>query len=139
MKEPLECFDGSHYVAVSWMDPRCILFHKDNTDKVRHALSKLAFAMRCHAVGIHVYSIPAPRDMTAHIGLVALLESHIALHSWPEAGVVQLDFYSCRPRTCRELVIWLRQLGAVRLEIRDVSDAHKEKSEGTRCVESWTR
>ena len=133
------CFDGSHYVAVSWMDPRCILFQKDCVEKVRAALSKLAHDARCHAVGIHVYPVVVPTGGTAYIGLVALLESHIALHSWPEANVVQLDFYSCIPRDHGVLIPWLKRLGAERVEIRDVSDAHRESGKGIACVESWTR
>ena len=135
MDGELSCFNGSHYIAVSWMDPRCILFRKHYNEQ----LSKLAFDMRCHAVGIHVYPIPAPNGRTAYIGLVALLESHIAVHSWPEANVVQLDFYSCMHRNHQGLIQWLKRLGAERVEIRDVSAAHKEDGSGTVCVESWTR
>ena len=139
MSDQLSCFDGSHYVAVSWMDPRCILFRKHYTEQVRAALSKLAFDMRCHAVGIHVYPVGAPNGCTAYIGLVALLESHIAVHSWPEARVVQLDFYSCMHRNHQGLIKWLKRLGAERVEVRDVSAAHREDVSGMVCVESWTR
>ena len=46
-----------------------------------------------HAPAFHVF--PAPGGIT---GFVMLTESHLAIHTWPEHGVVTLNLYCCRPR-----------------------------------------
>ncbi|HMW24637.1 MAG TPA: adenosylmethionine decarboxylase [Burkholderiaceae bacterium] len=45
---------------------------------------------------------PAPgQTQTGVTGLLLLAESHLALHTWPELGVVTLDVYVCnRDRDC---------------------------------------
>jgi S-adenosylmethionine decarboxylase len=45
-----------------------------------------------HPVGDLFHPFPAPGGVT---GVVLLAESHLALHTWPELGVVTLDIYVC--------------------------------------------
>ncbi|MEY2687192.1 MAG: hypothetical protein RL375_1390, partial [Pseudomonadota bacterium] len=44
------------------------------------------------AVGELFHVFPAPGGVT---GMVLLAESHLAVHTWPERGVVTLDVYVC--------------------------------------------
>jgi S-adenosylmethionine decarboxylase len=44
------------------------------------------------AVGELFHVFPAPGGVT---GVVLLAESHLAVHTWPERGVVTLDVYVC--------------------------------------------
>ncbi len=46
-----------------------------------------------HAARWHVF--PGTGGVT---GLVGLSESHLACHSFPEAGYLSLNLYTCRPR-----------------------------------------
>ncbi|MFM2060312.1 MAG: hypothetical protein RLY71_4697 [Pseudomonadota bacterium] len=43
-------------------------------------------------VGELFHVFPAPGGVT---GVVLLAESHVAVHTWPERGVVTLDVYVC--------------------------------------------
>jgi S-adenosylmethionine decarboxylase proenzyme len=50
-----------------------------------------------HAVGdcFHAFT-PAPGQSVAGVtGVVLLAESHLAVHTWPELGVVTLDVFVC--------------------------------------------
>ena len=46
-------------------------------------------------VGELFHRFPAPGGVT---GVVLLAESHLAVHTWPERGVVTLDAYVCNGR-----------------------------------------
>jgi S-adenosylmethionine decarboxylase proenzyme len=51
-----------------------------------------------HAVGSLFHRFPPLPGQTAApgiTGVVLLAESHLALHTWPELGVVTLDVYVC--------------------------------------------
>src|ERR1044071_5121652 len=46
-----------------------------------------------HAPAFHVFAPPG-----GHRCFVMLSESHLAIHTWPEHGVVTINLYCCRPR-----------------------------------------
>jgi S-adenosylmethionine decarboxylase len=66
-----------------------------------HALSEHCMAIVAqaglHAVGQCFHSFPAisPHADGGVTGVVLLAESHLAVHTWPEAGVVTLDLFVC--------------------------------------------
>jgi S-adenosylmethionine decarboxylase len=36
-----------------------------------------------------------PFDNSSFTGVVALSESHVSMHTWPELGIVNVDVYTC--------------------------------------------
>lgn len=52
---------------------------------------------RLHAVGqcFHAFPDLAPGQAGGVTGMVLLAESHLAVHTWPESGVVTLDVFVC--------------------------------------------
>ena len=49
-------------------------------------------------LGIMSYDLANAHGQEPGVSVVVLLaESHIAIHTWPEEGVVTADIYSCRP------------------------------------------
>ena len=55
-------------------------------------------------------------------GLVALSESHLACHTYPEAGAVTLNLYTCRPRPAPDWAALIaRHLGPCEVETRTVT------------------
>lgn len=57
----------------------------------------------------------SPHGLT---GILLLAESHISIHTWPEAGYAAVDLYTCgdcRPERSVEVIA--RRLGAQRVEV----------------------
>jgi S-adenosylmethionine decarboxylase proenzyme len=57
----------------------------------------------------------SPHGLT---GIILLAESHISIHTWPEAGYAAVDLYTCgecRPE--RAVEVLTRHLGAERVEV----------------------
>lgn len=54
-------------------------------------------------------------------GLQLLAESHLAIHTYPESGLVTINLYCCRPMADWDWPAQLRRdLGAARVEVRTV-------------------
>lgn len=64
------------------------------------------------------HTFPPPGGVTA---LYLLSESHLAIHTFPEAGVATLDLYCCRPRPPLDWqAVLARGLGAARVTVREL-------------------
>ena len=49
-------------------------------------------------LGVQSHLLPSGLDSGPGVSAVQVIaESHIAVHTWPEHGVVTMDFYSCVP------------------------------------------
>src|SRR5688572_32911367 len=65
----------------------------------------------------HVF--PEPGGIT---GLCLLTESHITIHTFPEAGLATINLYCCRPRPTWAWEIYLTDmLGARQVDVRTVT------------------
>lgn len=58
-------------------------------------------------LGLQSHLLPGPLDSGPGVSAVAVIaESHLSVHTWPEVGVITMDFYSCRafdPAPVRDL------------------------------------
>lgn len=72
----------------------CLVDHPASTDPValRALCLEAVRAAGLTAVGELFHVFPPPGGVT---GVVLLAESHLAVHTWPERGVVTLDVYVC--------------------------------------------
>jgi S-adenosylmethionine decarboxylase len=62
------------------------------------------------------HQFPPPGGVT---GLYLLTESHLACHTYPEAGVATFNLYCCRNRPAWPWEAWLREaLGAREVRVR---------------------
>jgi S-adenosylmethionine decarboxylase proenzyme len=61
-------------------------------------------------------------------GVVVIAESHFAIHTWPEYGVVSIDIFSCSSKMCPELgITFLRNaFKANKIEIKEVQRGQVE-------------
>src|SRR3954471_1705820 len=59
-------------------------------------LDRIVTAMDLRVVSTAVHVFPGPGGITA---LYLLAESHLTIHTFPEAGTATLNVYCCRPRT----------------------------------------
>ena len=59
------------------------------------ALDRVVAAMDLHVLSTAVHVFPGPGGVTA---LYLLSESHLTIHTFPEAGTATLNAYCCRPR-----------------------------------------
>jgi S-adenosylmethionine decarboxylase len=59
-------------------------------------LDRIVAAMNLHVVSTAVHVFPGPGGITA---LYLLAESHLTIHTFPEAGTATLNVYCCTPRT----------------------------------------
>ena len=64
---------------------------------LREACLQAVQQVGLHVVGDHFHAFtPAQPFQAAGItGVVLLAESHVAVHTWPESGVVTLDVFVC--------------------------------------------
>lgn len=84
---------------------------------LRRLCEQLIAALDLHVVGQGVWHrFPAPGGVT---GLFLLTESHLACHTYPEAGVATFNLYCCRPRPSWPWEEKLREwLGACQVWVR---------------------
>lgn len=70
-------------------------------DALRQACLQRVAQVGLHTVGDHFYAFApaAPGQAAGITGVVLLAESHLAVHTWPESGVVTLDVFVCNHST----------------------------------------
>lgn len=68
-----------------------------NVPALRQACLDAVAKVGLHAVGdcFHGFAPAAPGQAAGITGVVLLAESHLAVHTWPEHGVVTLDAFVC--------------------------------------------
>ena len=77
----------------------------NNIDFIREALTDTAHDVGATVVGesFHRFS---PQGVT---GILAIAESHISIHTWPEFGYAAADIFACgstfRPREAAEILV----------------------------------
>ena len=77
----------------------------NDLDHVRQALLLAAHKVGAHVVGesFHRFS---PQGVT---GILAIAESHISIHTWPEYGYAAADIFACgssfQPREAAEVLV----------------------------------
>lgn len=92
---------GLHSLGTIWThDQRAMT----SVRKIRGNVMRLIKKHRLHALGQVFHSFPSG----GFSGIINLVESHIALHTWPELGLVTLDVYLCNykrdnSKACKEL------------------------------------
>ena len=85
-------------------------------------LDRVVAEMQLHVVATAVHVFGGPAGVTA---MYLLAESHLTIHTFPEAGVATLNAYCCRPRAP---AAWRELLGE-HLGARDVSVREHERGE----------
>jgi len=85
-------------------------------------LDRIVEAMHLRVVSTSVHVFPEPGGVTA---MYLLAESHLTIHTFPEACVATLNAYCCRPRAP---AAWRELLGE-HLGARDVSVREHERGE----------
>ena len=91
-----------------------------NESLVREILERVISDLRLKSVGSVWHKFPGEGGVT---GLVALTESHLACHTYPESGTATFNLYCCRARPRWD---WERQLKA-KLGATTVSVTHIER------------
>ena len=74
-------------------------------------LDRIVAAMELRVVSTAVHAFPGEGGITA---LYLLAESHLTIHTFPEAGAATLNAYCCRPR---EPAPWRALLGELVVEL----------------------
>src|SRR5215510_12418889 len=84
--------------GIEWLvDARdCVPARLRDRAAVLGLLDRIVAAMELHVVSTAVHVFPGAGGVTA---LYLLAESHLTIHTFPEAGTATLNAYSCRPRT----------------------------------------
>ena len=77
----------------------------DDMDYIREAMLNAADEAGATVVGQSFHKFD-PRGVT---GIVAIAESHLCIHTWPEYGYAAVDIFTCgtsfKPRQAAELII----------------------------------
>ena len=70
-------------------------------------------------LGMQSHLLPTSLDSGPGVSVVAVIaESHVSVHTWPEYGVVTMDFYSCKPYDPSKLLEQFNQAFGVTEHIR---------------------
>ncbi len=88
----------------------------NNPRQLRRLMRKAVKAGGCTICGDRFHQF-SPHGVS---GFVVIMESHMAIHTWPEHGYAALDFFSCKLDTdfeaCRQIL--QKGLGATRVEFQ---------------------
>jgi S-adenosylmethionine decarboxylase len=91
-----------------------------SVDRVRRLCERIVVEMHLSVVGSPQWrKFDGPGGVT---GLYLLSESHLAVHTFPEFGLLCLNVYCCRPRTCPDWESVLRaELDATDVVVRELT------------------
>jgi len=79
---------GRHLIVEMWgVDPALL----DDEERLREMLLKAAEAAGGRIIGVLFHKFN-PQGVT---GVVAIAESHISIHTWPEHGYAAIDIFTC--------------------------------------------
>jgi len=79
---------GRHLIVEMWgVDPALL----DDEEKLRSVLLKAAEVAGGKIIGVLFHKFE-PQGVT---GVVAIAESHISIHTWPEHGYAAIDIFTC--------------------------------------------
>ena len=98
----------SHILIDAWTRDPSLL---EKPERAREVLLRAAREAGAEIIGekFHTFS-PA-----GYTGCVLLSESHIAIHSWVDEGLLTVDVFACRPELSRAIVERI----CTELELRD--------------------
>lgn len=82
-----------------------------SSSKIKKDISKIIKKYSLTELGSFYYQFPK----SGFTGIVSLVESHIAIHTWPEFGYLTLDVYICsyiedNSNVCKEIFIEISNL-----------------------------
>ena len=88
---------GTHLLLDLWQIPRALL---DDLDALEGQLVTAAKRGGAHVVEARFHRFE-PHGVS---GVVILMESHLALHTWPELGYAAVDVFTCGCNTVAEAI-----------------------------------
>jgi S-adenosylmethionine decarboxylase len=106
---------GTHLmVEMSGCDPAVL----GDAARVREALMVAAQASRAHVLEVFMHQF----QPTGVSGIVALEESHLSVHTWPECAYAAVDIYTCGDHTMphQAAAVLAQALGAQDTHLREV-------------------
>lgn len=112
---------GHHYIAEA---SGCNAGVTGSVEKVEQILVRAA-----EIAGVQVWSISFHRfNPNGVSGVVVISESHLSVHTWPEAGYAALDIFTCGDTAKPEKAVQyaLRQFGATNVHITEVTRGLEE-------------
>jgi S-adenosylmethionine decarboxylase len=101
----------------------------DDLEHIKHTLKRCVEAAGATLLHIHLHTFSANGGVT---GVAVLAESHISIHSWPEADYAALDLFMCGttdPHSCIEV---LREAFSARDVVIKTHHRGSELDEGKR-------
>ena len=118
---------GHHYIVEgSGCDAATI----GSVAKVQEILARAAETANAKIWSVSFHKFP-PHGVS---GVVVISESHLSVHTWPEAGYVALDIYTCgkdaKPEEAVEFA--MKQFGATDMHATEVTRGLEEVEEGER-------
>ena len=79
------------------IDARASL-HLSDREAVVEWMREAARLMGVTILGVQSHLLPTPLDSGPGVSAVQVIaESHLAIHTWPEQGIITADTYSCIP------------------------------------------
>lgn len=89
----------------------------DDMQLLERSLRRAAVAAKAHVINALFHRF-MPHGVS---GVVVIQESHLSIHTWPEAGYAAVDFYTCgdcTPQLAHEVL--LATLGADSFELLEI-------------------
>ena len=112
---------GHHYIVEgSGCNPDVI----SRVEKVEQILVRAA-----EVADVQIWAISFHRFRPMGVsGVVVISESHLSVHTWPEAGYVALDIFTCGDRAKPEAAVQhaLKAFGATNMHITEVTRGLEE-------------
>lgn len=62
-----------------------------NVEEIKRKVSKIIKKNDLTELGSYYHRF----DNNSFTGIIALSESHVSMHTWPELGIVNMDVYTC--------------------------------------------
>eukprot|EP00522_Entomoneis_paludosa_P017200 CAMPEP_0172443210 /NCGR_PEP_ID=MMETSP1065-20121228/3509_1 /TAXON_ID=265537 /ORGANISM="Amphiprora paludosa, Strain CCMP125" /LENGTH=722 /DNA_ID=CAMNT_0013193367 /DNA_START=61 /DNA_END=2229 /DNA_ORIENTATION=+ len=82
-----------------------------DTEKLAHAMVQITKLSSLTLLSYHCHDLQAPMGVSC---AGVLLESHVSFHTWPQAGIITLDLFTCGPASLLPLVPVLEDLFAIK-------------------------
>jgi S-adenosylmethionine decarboxylase len=111
---------GRHIIAEVYQVPESLTTDSNKLNQLLCAAATAAGAEVLHTY-FHDFHPKDGHDVAGVTGVIALSESHISVHTWPEHGYMAIDVFMCGDANPSRVIEALEDAGLTHIDVKEIS------------------